>query len=151
MAVEKSDQRELKILSMHEVGWCYLILLNYGQANTTFQNLMNSSRWSRPFYAFLSSICAGSCDTFKDSGLLQEIVTLLEGGPKSSQLEEFLLRRFRLFTTEPEVLCQKRSVFWKLLVYEVLYLWNTLPSCSNEDIRNIISGKSYKYLSIRVE
>lgn len=141
MSVDNSTQRELKILSMHEVGWCHLIQLNYPQANSTFQNLMKASRWSKTFYAYLASICAGSCDVLKDSVLLQEILELLDNGPKSSQLEEFLRRRFKLFKKEPEALLDKNVVFWKLLIYEVLYLWNTLPSCSTESIRNIIFGE----------
>lgn len=98
------------------------------------------SRWSRSFYAYLATISAGAYGNFKDLTNIKEMRSILEGAPKGTQLEEFLLRRFRICPMDESVLVNTSSVFWRLLVYELLYLWNTLPSCNKQAIQKIIHG-----------
>lgn len=143
-SVDNSTQREIKILSLHEVGWCHLIQLDYPAAEHTFQLLKLSSRWSRSFYAYLAIICSGSCDNLKDFSILNETINLFENAPKGSQLELFLLRRFRCCPKSEEELSELDRNYWRMFVYELLYLWNTLPSCSYTSIKNIIDGE-YSY------
>ncbi|KAF2893225.1 hypothetical protein ILUMI_12944 [Ignelater luminosus] len=138
-SVDNSTQREIKILSLHEVGWCHLIQLDYPAAEHTFQLLKLSSRWSRSFYAYLAAICSGSCDNLKDFSVLKETINLFENAPKGSQLELFLFRRFRCCPKDEEELSRVDRNYWRMFVYELLYLWNTLPSCSYTSIANIIA------------
>lgn len=140
-AAENTTHRAVKILSMHEVGWCYLIFLDFNEAEITFQYLKNTSRWSKAFYTHLSVICQGSCAGFKDISFVKEMQELLMHGLKETQLEEFLNRRFKLYPKTVEESKFKEVTYWKLLVYEVLYLWNALSTCSGDNLKKIIAGK----------
>lgn len=143
-SAENTSHREVKILSMHEVGWCYLILLDFAEAEITFQYLKNSSRWSKAFYAYLGTICQGSCGGLKDVSFVREMGELMVYGSKETQLAEFLNRRFKLYPATLEDPRLREAMYWKLLIYEVLYLWNALPSCSADSVRKIITGESCK-------
>lgn len=146
MSADNSMHREVKVLSLHEVGWCHLIQLNFAPAQNTFTYLKSASRWSRSFYAYLSSICAGACNAQEETSFLLEVRNSLEKSFKGCQLEKYLRRRFKLFPTSIDDPRMKEPLYWKLLIYEVLYLWNTLPSCNAEDINRIIGGEySFNY------
>lgn len=54
-AVSVSNQREVKLLCLHEVAWCHLIRLNYKDAHTSLSKLQEESRWSKSFYAYLAA------------------------------------------------------------------------------------------------
>lgn len=140
LAVDNSTQREIKLLCLHEVGWCYLIKLDYGNANTTFTLLKDRSRWSRTFYAYLAILCAGSVNLLTEITDIVELQQMLTNSvQKTAQLDIYLNRRMNLFPTSDSMLHEKcTDVYWKLYTYELLYLWNALPSCSYESLENII-------------
>ncbi|KAB0793852.1 hypothetical protein PPYR_07532 [Photinus pyralis] len=137
-SVENSIQREIKMLSLHEVGWCYLIQLDYRSAELTFEKLRVASRWSREFYTYLSIICAGACNSIKNVNTLSQMKTVYENSPKLNQLGMFLSKRFALCPTADKTKLNDRT-FWIFLIYDILYLWNALPSCTFDNIRRIIS------------
>lgn len=60
MSVSKASLPEMKLLGLHEVGWCYLLTLDFKQAYKCFHQLKKQSKWSRSFYAYLSTICVGA-------------------------------------------------------------------------------------------
>ncbi|GJQ72424.1 hypothetical protein Trydic_g3502 [Trypoxylus dichotomus] len=137
-SVDNAAQREIKMMSLHEVGWCYLIQLDFIKSESTFTCLKQSSRWSRPFYSYLSIISAGSNNDFQTTNDVNGLRNVFQPVPKGTQLDEFLNRRYKICPLDPEVLQQLDSLFWKLLVFELLYLWNTLPSCTNQHLHIII-------------
>lgn len=130
---------------MHEIGWCYLILLDFNEAKITFEYLKNASRWSKVFYTHLEVICEGSCAGLKDISFTAEMKELLKHGFKETQIEEFLNRRVKFYPTSVEDPKYKDAMYWKLMVYEILYLWNALPSCSSDNLKKIITGKQICY------
>lgn len=140
-AANKSPQREIKLLAFHEVAWCYLIQLDFEEAQKVFINLKKSSRWSKIFYAFLSFICAG---TYNRNDLIlltkmREAYTVSTG--KSTQLDVFLRRRLNIFPATEEALQDTSTFYWKFCAYEILFLWNALPSCDTTALDIIINGK----------
>ncbi|KAJ8957402.1 hypothetical protein NQ318_004882 [Aromia moschata] len=137
-AVENTIQREIKILCLHEIGWCHLIELDYCSAESTFDYLKSSSRWSKSFYAYLAAICAGACEINLSFCLFEDLRNGIIGVPKGTQLEEFLSRRAKCCPTSAEEMKKKTPVYWRLLVFEMLYLWNALPSCSRENTQKIV-------------
>lgn len=147
-SIDNAKEHEVKVLSTHELGWCYLIMLDFSKAENTFQYMRTHSRWSRYFYTYMVTICAGARGTFKDLTQLKELQQALENSPKGNQLEEFLLRRYRICRTKNNNLGSSSPLFWKLLVYEMLYLWNTLPSCSPETINQIMLGMILSLLTL---
>ncbi|XP_068915155.1 tetratricopeptide repeat protein 39C-like isoform X5 [Tenebrio molitor] len=136
-SVDNAAQREIKILALHEVGWCHLIQLDYCSADSTFTYLKSWSRWSRAFYNYLAAICCGSCENATNYTNIKEIKTSLGNGYRNNQLDEFLARRAKCCPSDDDELSKLPSSFWRLLVYEMLYLWNALPSCSVENLDNI--------------
>ncbi|XP_044253016.1 tetratricopeptide repeat protein 39C-like isoform X3 [Tribolium madens] len=136
-SVENATQREIKILALHEVGWCHLIQLDYCNAENTFSYLKSWSRWSRAFYSYLAGICCGSCQNSTNLTNIKEIKTGVTLGTKGNQLDEFLSRRAKCCPSDDDELSILPPIFWKLLVYEMLYLWNALPSCLPQNIEQI--------------
>lgn len=60
---------------------------------------------------------------------------------RETQLGAFILRRVPKLidkdTGRPYTL-----LYYRLLVYELLYLWNAMPSCSTESLRGILWGNN---------
>ena len=54
-ALQVSVQREVRLLCLHEVGWSYVLLLQWKKAANAFLQLKRESRWSKSFYCYLSS------------------------------------------------------------------------------------------------
>nr|XP_018908423.1 PREDICTED: tetratricopeptide repeat protein 39C-like [Bemisia tabaci] len=128
-AIDSSPQREVKLLCLHEVGWCYLMELDWSNAYYVFNYLYLQSRWSKIFYLYLTAISAGA-DGFHDkASKIQADIKRNHRpsthSPSSSkeQLEEFVWKRSNKM--EP-----KNRFCNNLLIYEMLYLWNTLAPCS---------------------
>ncbi|KAG7209648.1 hypothetical protein KM043_011294 [Ampulex compressa] len=165
-AVEASTQREVKLLCLHEVAWCHLIRLSYEQAYRSLIQLQQQSRWSKGFYAYLATVCCGAIGKY-DMLLVtyRKVVRLVSRMNKETQLGLFILRRAPKLVQHDTG--QPYSVlYYRLLVYELLYLWNAMPSCSPEALRGmlleckgnrleepmvglaeLIKGAAYSYLS----
>eukprot|EP00095_Tigriopus_kingsejongensis_P011260 snap_masked-scaffold708_size108518-processed-gene-0.10 protein:Tk11260 transcript:snap_masked-scaffold708_size108518-processed-gene-0.10-mRNA-1 annotation:"tetratricopeptide repeat protein 39c" len=123
-ALSVSAQREIQLLCLHEVGWSYLLLLQWEQSSQAFLQLKHDSRWSKSFYCYLSAVCLGA------SGDAEQCLELAKETPKlarktgNQQLERFLLRRANRMISD-----QVDENYSRLLGYELLYLWNTLGAC----------------------
>ncbi|XP_074035957.1 tetratricopeptide repeat protein 39C isoform X1 [Leptinotarsa decemlineata] len=130
-AVDNSNQRELKVLCMHEIGWCHLIRLNYKAATDTFLYLKSSSRWSRAFYCYVAGICAGASENFFRSSIFEDFKAFGVGILKGTPLDQFLTKRYKFCPSDLELAEKKKVIFWKLLIFEMLYLWNALPNCDS--------------------
>ncbi|XP_075230787.1 tetratricopeptide repeat protein 39C-like [Lycorma delicatula] len=135
--VEKSPQREVQLLCLHEVGWCHLIQLDWPQAYRSFLFLKQRSRWSKIFYTYLAAVSAGANEQTKESiQLAQEVKNISSVDHNTSnnsrsgvnQLEDFICRRANMITGQEPGFC-------RLLAYEMLFLWNALPSA--QKINNI--------------
>ena len=137
-SIEKTTQREIKTMSLHEVGWCYLIELDFARSESTFQCLKQSSKWSRSFYSYLAMIATGAYGMFQLADDVCQIRNLFKKTSKSTQLDEFLNRRWNICPTDMIILRKTTILFWKLLAYELLYLWNALPSCTKDALNIII-------------
>lgn len=111
----------------------------------TFLYLRNQSRWSRSFYTYLATITAGAESAIADLGDLADIMSVFCGSLKGSQLDDFLVRRFKICPKTQEGLLARNALYWRMFVFEVLYLWNSLPCCNTLNINQIISGKIYHF------
>ncbi|KOX72819.1 Tetratricopeptide repeat protein 39C [Melipona quadrifasciata] len=164
-AVEASSQREIKLLCLHEVAWCHLIRLSYEEAYRSLTQLRQQSRWSVSFYAYLATVCCGAIGKFDVvASSHRKILHCDNRMSKETQLGLFVLRR------TPKLLDQETGqpytvLYYRLLVYELLYLWNAMPSCSVDSLQgilleckgnlsdepmvglaNLIEGAAYSYL-----
>ncbi|XP_054285187.1 tetratricopeptide repeat protein 39C-like isoform X2 [Macrosteles quadrilineatus] len=126
-AVDKSPQREVQLLCLHEVSWCYLIQLEWGKAYQSFMMLKRRSRWSKIFYTYLAAVCAGANEQPQESSSLAgEIVEFLDESTTSrTQLEDFIGRRASMLASPSSPVS---PAYCRLLAYEMLFLWNALPS-----------------------
>ncbi|XP_049278684.1 tetratricopeptide repeat protein 39C-like [Anopheles funestus] len=146
LAYRSSAQREIKLLCLHEIGWCRLIQLDFGTAMKNFNELKLCSQFSKSFYSYLTAICEGSFGQF--SNLVKwrtEILELINRSPqKESQIERYIFRRsLKLPRAESGEQPKYRStLYWKYLVFEMLFLWNTLSSCNEEQLESMIADCS---------
>nr|CAD7260221.1 unnamed protein product [Timema shepardi] len=134
-AVVRSPQREIQLLCLHEVGWCHLIQLDWSKAYHCFLQLKIKSRWSKSFYTYLAAICTGASGNLKQaSQLINAIPNLsIAAQQRGAQLEIFIMRRTNRFPAEGF-----DQAFCRLLAFELLFLWNALPSCSVPHINTIL-------------
>ncbi|XP_058445774.1 tetratricopeptide repeat protein 39C-like isoform X2 [Malaya genurostris] len=140
MAYRSSPQREIKLLCLHEIGWCRLIQLEYGSAMNNFKDLRRCSQFSKSFYAYLTTICQGAHGYFDElikwrteiSGLLSR------SSQKESQIEKYIFRRCHKIPTAESETKKYDCQYWKLLVYEMLFMWNALNSCTRVTLTTII-------------
>jgi hypothetical protein len=72
--------------------------------------------------------------------LTQEVTGLSGSSQKrNTQLETFILRRVNRFPAEQDNEHFDKA-YYRLLAFELLFLWNALPSCSVQHIHNILEG-----------
>ncbi|XP_020279706.1 tetratricopeptide repeat protein 39C-like [Pseudomyrmex gracilis] len=141
-AVEASSQQELKQLCLHEMAWCHLICLNYDETWKCLQQMKGLSKWSKSFYMYIGMICCGANGKhdfvlkiynkirhwFRDKNATRM---------KETQLGAFIMRRVPKLVNK-ETGNPQKDQYYRLLVYELLYLWNAMPSCSNKSLRFIL-------------
>ncbi|XP_019761941.1 tetratricopeptide repeat protein 39C isoform X3 [Dendroctonus ponderosae] len=130
-AKQNANHREIKILCLHEIGWCHLIELDYSNARNTFVRLKHASRWSMSFYIYLAAICIGAVQDFANFSIFAELRKSSRTS-RAGQLDDFLRRRVHCCPKDLETAKSYTSFYFKLLVFEMLYLWNALASCSRE-------------------
>ena len=70
-ALLASEQREIRLLCLHEVGWSQLLLLRWEKAAQAFLRLKSDSRWSKIFYGYLSAGSLGNGFCLCISGALK--------------------------------------------------------------------------------
>ncbi|XP_034242799.1 tetratricopeptide repeat protein 39C-like [Thrips palmi] len=148
-AVKGNPQREVQLLCLHEVAMCHLIQLDYEKGHSCFYTLMNQSRWSNNLYNYMVAITAGS------SGKIEDAVSLIEdlhssiSDPKSDDtgLEILIWRRVTLISKAIKKFPADvnsgdfglyGSTYFQLMVMEFLYMYNFLPSCSDEHLDAIL-------------
>lgn len=136
-AVEVGTQREVKLLCLHEVAWCHVICLNYDEAYRSLLQLQQQSRWSKGFYAYLAMACCGANGKFDVLlSLYSKIIPWFHETKSETQLDAYLMRRMPKLV-DKETGRPYTVLYYKLLVYESLYLWSHLSSCSIESLRKI--------------
>ncbi|XP_076652612.1 tetratricopeptide repeat protein 39C [Halictus rubicundus] len=146
-AVEVSNQREVKLLCLHEMAWCYLIRFNYDKAYPSLSRLCYESRWSKSLYAYLGAVCCGAIGNLDDLDITyQKIRYFAKGRNRETQLGLFIQRR------SPKLVDQETGqpytvLYYRLLVYELLYLWNAMPSCTADSLRKVLLGNRNCQLS----
>jgi hypothetical protein len=57
--------REIRLLCLHEIGWCRMIQLDFREAMHSFRDLRRYSQFSKSFYAYLAAICQGAHGDFQ--------------------------------------------------------------------------------------
>lgn len=125
---------ELRLLCLHEMGWCRLIQLDCLNAIDEFHALRVNSEYSKSFFGYLTALCHGVVG--KGETLLEmraDIVSAIGGTASAhrdqSQIDRFIEQRVALFPDTAAGMQAVDPVFWRFLVYELLFLWNTLDTC----------------------
>lgn len=159
-AMSLTDQREIRLLCLHEIGWCYLLQLKWQEAFSAFSRLAEQTRWNRSFYKYLAAVTVGAMgDLPRARGLLTRLAappsssstasasSSSSGGTKygSAEIGDFIDRRvgaltgYLLTSDDPADLGVRGQLVCRLLALELLYLWHALPSCSPEVWRQILA------------
>lgn len=138
-------QNEIKLICLHEIGWCRLIELNFNKAMGHFYEMGMKSKFSKSFYIYVTMILQGVVGNNSNALILRnEIQNIIARScHKDTQIEKFILRRLsKIPDTAEDILKYTNEIFWKMLVYEMLYLWNSLNSCSTLALEQIIQDCS---------
>nr|XP_054756969.1 tetratricopeptide repeat protein 39C-like [Lytechinus pictus] len=142
-----SEQREIQLICLYELGWCNLMRLNWEESLLAFARLKEESRWAQSYYAYLTAICQGALGQVETAQeLFREVPGLTK--KKNNQLESFVLRKSNKFKKKLPTQAQA-----KLMAIEVLYLWKAMPDCNEEALRLMLkecdvaeSDKSHRTL-----
>ncbi|KAF6199280.1 hypothetical protein GE061_007306 [Apolygus lucorum] len=127
-AVKYSGIRELAVLCLHEVGWCYLMQLEFQKALKSF-NQLKKNESIKHLYSYLAALCHGCMDDMNMVAVMSQNIKLIEM-EKQCELDPKISRRSGL------LMPPKSPFYYRLLTYEMLYLWDSLPS--QEDIIIIV-------------
>ena len=77
--------REIQSISIYEMGWLYLMNLDYGKADEQFEILHKTSRWSRSFSTYICAILHGSMGDFtKANQYVKEAIKILAANTRKS-------------------------------------------------------------------
>jgi hypothetical protein len=95
----------------------------------------------------VAPVCTGA------SGNLDEAISLTQEVPalsatshqRCTQLDTFILRRTNCFPEERDSENFDQA-YCRLLAFELLFLWNALPSCSVQHINNLLEGTALLHL-----
>lgn len=167
-AYKYSPQKELRLLCLHEIAWCMMIQLKFTEAMHRFNELSKCSIYSKAFYLYLTGICQGATGNYQNlSAFRDEIVQILTKSKQKvglrvtcvgklnfmvyhciqdTQISTFVEHRVKIFPSGDDDNFsgqQKPPLYWKLLVYEVLFLWCALSNVAEEDLKVIIAGTIY--------
>ncbi|XP_059621908.1 tetratricopeptide repeat protein 39C-like [Phlebotomus argentipes] len=126
-AYRVAAQSEMRLLCLHEVGWCHLIRLEYDDAMEAFHCLGHATQFSKSFFIYLVAICQGASGKFDDLPILRtELQHHLQATTaKETEIQRFLSGRHSRMPEESD-----EATFWRYLIFEMLFLWNTLEICS---------------------
>lgn len=131
---------ELRLLSLHEIGWCRLIKMDCENAIYEFDALRLNSQYSRSFFVYLTAICHGVAGNGDElSPLKSEIfLNVSQSVQKESQIDKFLMRRYEQMPDNDSQSRRFEPIYWRYFVYEMLFLWNALDICSTEVLDKIV-------------
>lgn len=90
-------------------------------------------------YSAIIHFIIGAIPDVSKYGVFDEIRKASKG-IKCTQLDEFLERRFHCCPVNSEAGKMLDAVYFRLLVFEMLYLWNALASCNPINVQKIITG-----------
>ncbi|GAB0092691.1 tetratricopeptide repeat protein 39C [Sergentomyia squamirostris] len=146
-AYRVAAQSEMRLLCLHEVGWCHLIRLEYDDAMEAFHCLGHATQFSKSFFIYLVAICQGASGKYDDLQILRnELHHHLQQAPaKETEIQRFLTGRYGRMPEENI----SDAAFWRYLTYEMLLLWNTLEICSPAVLDAIVSDCDKEQVTIK--
>ncbi|CAF0814161.1 unnamed protein product [Adineta ricciae] len=123
---------ELDQILVYDLGFCYMMGLNFEYALSCFSRLKDESRWSKAFYCYTCAICSAAMNDGKSSAnFVKEGIKLLQ--KRSNPVELFVQKRLDYLKKYPPSVS---SAY--VLVIEMLYLWILLPLCEEPTIRRML-------------
>ncbi|PIK57131.1 putative tetratricopeptide repeat protein 39C-like [Apostichopus japonicus] len=129
---ECSQQREIQLICLYEIGWGNLMKMNWEESLLAFARLKEESKWSQSYYTFLTAMTQGALGQVETSQeIFLEVPTLAK--KRTNQLEQYVTKKALRFKKKPPT--QTESV---LIAIEVLYLWKALPECSEETLISML-------------
>lgn len=133
---------ELRLLCLHEMGWCRLIQLDCLNAIDEFHALRVNSEYSKSFFGYLTALCHGVVGKYEPLVEMRADIVSAIGTTSAhrdqSQIDRFIEQRVALFPDTGPGMQTVDSVFWRFLVYELLLLWNTLDTCSSSTLDQMV-------------
>ncbi|CAF2379540.1 unnamed protein product [Rotaria sp. Silwood2] len=123
---------ELDQILIYDLGFCYLMMLNFEQALYYFTKLKEESRWSKAFYCYVCAICTAAMRDEKTSAAyVKDGIKLLQ--KRSNPIELFVQKRLDYLKKSSLSVSTAH-----ILVFEMLYLWILLPLCEASTLQKVL-------------
>lgn len=122
-------QKELELMNLYEIGWCYIMKLNWRESLGAFTRLKDETKWSKCYYTYLMGVSLGAMGDIKGAkDTLKDVPGLLK--KKNNQIEAFVSRRAEKMKKNPPT-----QEYCRLLSLELVFLWHALPTCTEEELK----------------
>jgi len=125
-------QFEVKILCVYELGWCYILQLQWEKALLHIKSLKKNSVWILSYYCYLTALLYGvNCELETCKKLMEKVPEIIKR--KNNPVESYIVRKSKNW-----IASDKSHETSLILLLEVMYLWNTLQDCSEEKLRLLL-------------
>jgi hypothetical protein len=137
IASEKSKHiRQIQFISIFEIGWLFLMDLDYKNAFIQFDILSKESKWSKAYNYYASAILSGANNDLKQANAYckEGLKVFNKQTRKPNPIELFAVKRLEYFKKNPfdsKKICQ-------LLCIELLYNWVCIPYCTKGKLEEML-------------
>ncbi|XP_075248817.1 tetratricopeptide repeat protein 39C-like [Convolutriloba macropyga] len=124
------DFEKIQVLLVFEIGWCWVIKCDYHKAVEYFSTIKDCSYWSEGLYPYVTALCLGTFGDMKQAmSMIKKVAMIKKKHPNNS--EYYVISRSKLaYNIEVN---KTQTSHYKLLLLEMLYLWNHLALLSAEN------------------
>eukprot|EP00281_Chroomonas_sp_CCMP1168_P024499 CAMPEP_0206228148 /NCGR_PEP_ID=MMETSP0047_2-20121206/9015_1 /ASSEMBLY_ACC=CAM_ASM_000192 /TAXON_ID=195065 /ORGANISM="Chroomonas mesostigmatica_cf, Strain CCMP1168" /LENGTH=494 /DNA_ID=CAMNT_0053651373 /DNA_START=226 /DNA_END=1706 /DNA_ORIENTATION=- len=130
-----ADWVQLQHLCCYELGWSFMANAHWGVAKGHWQRLVNESKWSKAFYVYMKALCMLKegmiCEAAAEFGSMLEHTKRRFSG-KQIPIEAYIQRKVEDHELDSGQGIE--SFGGKMLVHEMLYLWNMIGSLSEDEL-----------------
>lgn len=128
------NTREIQLISIYELGWVYLMKLDYEKALEYFKRLSEESKWSKSFHMYVCSLLFGCLEKFTEANeAVKDGLKLVT--KKSNPVEVFAQKRLEFFKKQT----LKNKEICELMIIELNFLWVCLPFCEQSVLQRMLN------------
>ncbi|CAB4025921.1 Tetratricopeptide repeat 39C [Paramuricea clavata] len=134
LALEKPQAyKEMIMFCDYEIGWCHLLEMQWDLAIQAFIKVKDATRWSQCFYVYLIGVLHGVQSNTNEAVIYFRYVPSLV--KRKTPLAVFLIRKATCCVQAPP-----NDTESLILLLEIIYLWECLPTCSSVTLSCLLQG-----------
>jgi tetratricopeptide (TPR) repeat protein len=129
--------KEVKLISLYEIGWIHVHQLSYAKAIDCFDVLHLTAKWARWFSTYVCAVLHSANGNFESADYFcKEALKIMAGQKKhkNNPAEGFALKRTEYIKKNPI----KTTTFPEMLVCELLYVWVCYPYMEEASLKKTL-------------